>query len=96
MTISPLAGAFVQLLIAVLVVARATDVSISSFLRTPERNEAVGGRPNSLHLVGLAVDLVGEPATLGRVASIWRAIGLDAIDEGDHLHLELDGPLLRN
>ena len=77
--------------------ARTTGrVLVSSWFRSPDENAAVGGRPNSLHLAGEAIDLVfSSRADSSRVQTIWNSIGLDAVDEGDHLHLELDGPLLR-
>ena len=43
-------------------------VIVSSGYRCPELNEAVGGRPNSQHLTGQAVDFIcpgfGSPATV--------------------------------
>lgn len=84
---------FVRLLLFVL--RYAPNCTITSWYRDPERNALVGGSPRSLHLLGLAIDLVGPAVELEAVMRIWRAAGLDAVDEGDHLHLELDGPLLR-
>lgn len=66
------------------------EVTVTSWARSAERNADVGGTPNSLHLLGLAMDLVGSSSALARVAAAWRGFGLQAIDEGDHLHLELD------
>jgi len=85
---SPLTELFAWLVIAVVRVSG--PVTPTSWFRTPAENAAVGGVPNSLHLLGLAIDVVGDPGVLGRVASIWRAIGLQAKVESDHLHLELD------
>lgn len=87
---NPLTNVFARLVIAVLKAARVRNVGISSWYRNPAQNAAVGGRRDSLHLVGLAIDLVGDDDELGQVEGIWRAIGFDAVDEGDHLHIELD------
>lgn len=65
------------------------SIQPTSWFRTRAENAAVGGVPTSLHLLGLAVDFVGDQAALNRVRGIWRAIGLTALDEGDHLHIEL-------
>lgn len=86
---------FLVLVLLVVQAAGATSLSVSSYLRTPERNAAVGGVANSLHLAGLAIDLVGSQADILAVAGLWRVLGLDAVVESDHLHLELDGPALR-
>lgn len=88
--VNSLTTVFARLVIAVLVAARVRRVGISSWYRTPAQNAAVGGRPDSLHLQGLAIDLVGDDDELGQIEGIWRAIGFDAVDEGDHLHIELE------
>ena len=96
MTLSPLALPFLQLVF--LIVSLAPDsstVRVSSFLRTREQNDSVGGRPNSFHLVGLAIDLVGAATALSWILRLWQVLGFDGVDEGDHVHLELDGPALR-
>ena len=92
-----LAALFLQLVLQVARAAAAGPLSVTSFCRTPERNERVGGVPGSLHLRCLAIDLVGDWADLQRMVRIWRAIGLDAVEYPDdgHIHLELDGPALR-
>ena len=86
---------FLVLVLLVIQAAGARSLSVSSYYRTPERNAAVGGVPTSLHLQGLAIDLVGGQADILAVAGLWRALGLDAVVESDHLHLELDGPAVR-
>ena len=78
--------------ILVVLIARGTGVSVAvtSWFRSQAENARVGGSPTSLHLAGLALDLVGTPQALQTVASVWRAIGFQAIFESDHLHIELD------
>jgi len=89
--INPAVVLFVTL--AVYVISRSPAVEITSWYRTLEDNARVGGVPTSLHQVGLALDLVG-PGT-AKIAELWRGLGLDQVDEGDHLHIELDGPIFR-
>lgn len=86
---NPLTTLFARLVVAVVVAARARNVVPTSWFRTPAENAALGGVPGSLHLQGIAIDLAGDSDELGQIEGIWRAIGLDAVDEGDHLHLEL-------
>lgn len=45
-------------------------IRVSSTLRTPLRNRAVGGAPNSFHLRGRAVDFVGDAVSLHRAAAM--------------------------
>lgn len=64
---------------------------LTSYLRTPARNAAVGGRVGSYHLVGLAADFVVPRTDRARfvawVRATWPA-GVDVVDEGDHIHIE--------
>lgn len=85
--------AFLQLLVAVLEAAGALGkVRVSSYVRNPLLNTEVGGVANSLHQIGLAIDLVpDDPALYAPLAAAWRSLGLDAVFEQDHLHVELDG-----
>lgn len=62
---------------------------ISSRTRTPERNKAVGGVANSQHLSGTAADFVVPAAARPQFIADARKRGYEAIDEGDHVHLEL-------
>ena len=65
------------------------DFSVTSWWRSKKHNTAVGGVPTSRHLVGLAVDVVLDNAddkpALRQTAS---EIGLQVIDETDHLHIQ--------
>lgn len=65
------------------------NTTLTSLVRTPEKNKAVGGKPNSQHLRGTAGDYVvptdEKPAFKKRAAEM----GYVAIDEGDHIHLQL-------
>lgn len=63
----------------------------TSVLRSPERNEAVGGKPNSYHLSGRAADFVVPQAQKAQFMQDARANGYEAIDEGDHIHIEPAG-----
>ena len=65
--------------------------SVTSWIRTPKRNAKVGGAPGSRHLLGMACDLVpDDPLEKPAIIAAARRVGLDAIDEGDHIHIEAD------
>jgi hypothetical protein len=63
-------------------------VQMTSGLRTPERNAAVGGKPNSQHLRGTAGDYVVPQAQKADFMRQVESAGLQAIDEGDHVHVQ--------
>lgn len=63
----------------------------TSVLRSPERNSAVGGKPNSYHLSGRAADFVVPQAQKAQFMQDARQNGYEAIDEGDHIHIEPAG-----
>lgn len=64
--------------------------SVTSWHRSAKRNAKVGGHPNSKHLVGLAVDVVlDDPANHGELLAACSRMGLKAIDEGDHIHIQV-------
>lgn len=65
--------------------------SVTSWHRTPKRNAAIGGHPESRHLWGMAVDVVPDAADdRPRIIAAARRLGLDAVEEGDHIHIEAD------
>lgn len=61
---------------------------ITSTMRTPQRNAQVGGVPNSQHLRGTAADFVVPAQHKPAFMQAARQNGFEAIDEGDHIHLE--------
>lgn len=66
-----------------------TDCSVTSWGRTQKRNAAVGGVPNSLHLVDLAVDVVyDQPISYATASELAAHLGLRVIRETDHDHLQ--------
>ena len=79
---------------------RYPSLRVSSGLRTAGRNRQVGGVPNSFHLSGRAVDLVGPLSTLRAAASTALAQRVSpgctgpeevlielAGESGQHLHV---------
>ena len=63
--------------------------SVTSWLRSSERNKAVGGSRDSNHMTALAVDVVldgGEDIISFKLTA--NKLGLKALDEGDHIHLD--------
>lgn len=64
--------------------------SVTSWVRTTKRNTEVGGHPASQHLTGTAVDLVLDDFTRKEeLLKAARKLNLIAIDEGDHIHIQL-------
>lgn len=62
-------------------------ITITSGIRSPAQNTAVGGVPNSFHLTGQALDIRKSEAT-PQVMKHFSDNGYKVIDEGDHLHVE--------
>lgn len=63
---------------------------LSSWYRDPVHNAGVSRYSTSAHIAGLAIDLV-VPSDQGRADLVMRSrwAGLGALDEGDHVHLQL-------
>ena len=69
----------------------AMGVRVTSDVRTQQRNQAVGGVPNSRHMSGEAVDLVPpQGMTMAQLAQETKRRFPQArvINEGDHVHVE--------
>jgi hypothetical protein len=68
---------------------------VTSSYRSPQRNRAVGGVPNSYHLRGRAIDVVRRPGVRhSDLEGILRGAGfhlLESLDEGDHSHFAFAG-----
>jgi hypothetical protein len=72
---------------------------ITSGYRTPEHNAAVGGVPNSYHMDADALDLLPGAgmgmsdlrARADGLAAQWGRPGSRALNEGDHVHVQLPG-----
>ena len=68
------------------------NFSVTSWIRTHQRNREVGGNVESFHRCGLGLDCVLDlPTSKEHFIKRARKLGLDAIDEGDHVHLEPSG-----
>lgn len=74
---------------SVMVLALKYRGSVSSWGRTPAHNAAVGGHPESWHMLWLGMDVVLDDMEKNegfeRDADL---LGLEAVFEGDHYHLE--------
>lgn len=64
--------------------------SVTSWGRSEKRNKAVKGHPASKHLRWLAVDIVlDDPFRKADFIAGCGFIGLKALDEGDHVHVQV-------
>lgn len=72
---------------AIEALAYARNPRLTSWWRSVERNEAVGGHPFSQHLVALGLDVVADNPR--EFAAAARDAGLIAVVESDHVHLQL-------
>jgi hypothetical protein len=83
------AGDPMQVLGGISALAQTPGVQTTSLHRDPQRNADVGGVANSQHMRGTAGDFVVPQATKPAFIAQARALGFEAIDEGDHIHVEL-------
>jgi hypothetical protein len=68
------------------------NCSVTSWFRTEKHNAAERGHVNSWHLDGLGADLLpDDPARKPSIILDAAALGLEAFDEGDHVHIEPPG-----
>jgi hypothetical protein len=69
---------------------------VTSVHRSPERNRAVGGAPNSWHLQGRAIDIARRPGVShAEIDAAFRRAGyvlIESLDEGDHSHFAFGLP----
>jgi hypothetical protein len=82
---------YLDFCLAIRALALIHRVSVVSWWRTEIRNRAEGGIVDSRHLDGLGADLIPD-ATENRanIITTARSLGLQVVDEGDHIHIELD------
>lgn len=74
----------------VLIICRLFDASITSWIRSEKRNADVGGHSLSKHKSGLAVDIIpDDPAKKPEIVAHAQKLGLIAVDEGDHVHIQV-------
>ena len=67
----------------------ATRASITSWGRTLKRNAAVGGVPDSAHLIWKGADVVyDDPVAADVRLAIAKRLGLMIVVEGDHDHIQ--------
>lgn len=91
MQINDLTPNHVRFVAAMLTLTRRYPSSITSWIRSEHHNADVGGSPHSYHLEGLAADCVLDKLTRAPAfIAEARALGLQAVNEGDHIHVELD------
>lgn len=80
--------------IYIMMICTITRASVTSWIRTKKHNAEVGGKDTSLHLLGLAVDVVldniGDGPLLEGLCSRY---GLHFLKETDHYHIQ-DRPAL--
>ena len=80
-------------IMAVLPIAQEYGCSITSYFRTPQRNELVGGVPDSKHLKAEAIDCVLDadsyhPSGASEFFSRLEDFGFEVIIYPTHIHIE--------
>jgi hypothetical protein len=71
--------------------ARTHRISVTRWWSSEKHNADVGGLVNSRHLDGIGCDVIPDPdEDRAEVIHSARQIGLQVVDEGTHIHLELD------
>lgn len=74
---------------AVFVYCSIMGASVTSWIRTEEHNQEVGGVAHSAHVAGLAVDVVYRTPWATHEGQEWaERLGLLLIREQDHDHLQ--------
>jgi hypothetical protein len=72
-------------------ISSCVDFSVTSWIRSPKRNKAVGGAENSLHKTGMAVDIVlDNRKDMHLFVLKASSLGLKVRVEGDHIHVSMD------
>lgn len=65
--------------------------SVTSWFRTPKRNKNKGGHPQSLHMIGYAMDIVlDDKNDTTEFMSMCRRLNLRPIEEHDHIHVQIN------
>lgn len=74
----------------ILTIACLCNFSVTSWIRSYERNKKVGGSEYSLHLLGCAVDVVPDTdRDLENIKHYCDRLGLEYIEHKDHIHIQL-------
>lgn len=73
----------------VLVLRATPGLVLTSWWRSFAANVAEGGDEESQHLFGLAADFEVPRAAVAHVLEVARGVGLVAVDERTHVHVQL-------